>query len=48
VVGPHVCLTDNLGPEQRALAVAEYRVENMGEMAPVTEREAMRRKLETI
>ena len=48
VVGPHVCLTHNLGPEQRALAVAEYRVENMGEMAPVTEREAMRRKLETI
>jgi bifunctional UDP-N-acetylglucosamine pyrophosphorylase/glucosamine-1-phosphate N-acetyltransferase len=48
VVGPHVCLTDNLGAGQRALAVAEYRVEDMGEMAPVTEREAMRRKLEGI
>jgi len=48
VVGPHVCLTGNLGAGERALAVAEYRVENMGEMAPVTERDQMRRKLESI
>ena len=48
VVGPHVNLTGNLGVGQRALAQAEYRVEDMGEMAPITEREKMRRKLEGI
>ncbi len=48
VVGPHVCLTANLSPGCRALARDAHHVEDMGELAPVSAREAMRRKLESI
>lgn len=47
VVGPHVCLTGNLAPGHRALSRAEYRVEDLGDMAPGSAREAMRRKLDS-
>ena len=46
VVGPHVCLTANLAPGQRALAKVEYLTENMEEMVMGSARDDMRRKLE--
>ena len=48
VVGPHVCLKENLAPGHRALARDGYTVEDMGDMAPGSAREAMRRKLENV
>ena len=48
VVGPHVCLKENLPPGHRALARDGYTVEDMGDMAPGSAREAMRRKLENV
>ncbi len=48
VVGPHVCLMENLGPGHRALASPAYVVEDMGERAPASQREVLRRKLEGV
>ena len=48
VVGPHVCLTEDLPPGRRALFGAAYRVEDLGDLAPGSAREAMRGKLDRI
>ncbi len=48
VVGPHVCLRENLGPGRRALSRATHVVEDLGERAPVSQREVMWHKLEDV
>ena len=48
VVGPHVCLAENLPPGHRAMSRAEYLVEDMGDMEPDFGREGMRRRLDNV
>jgi UDP-N-acetylglucosamine diphosphorylase / glucose-1-phosphate thymidylyltransferase / UDP-N-acetylgalactosamine diphosphorylase / glucosamine-1-phosphate N-acetyltransferase / galactosamine-1-phosphate N-acetyltransferase len=48
VVGAHVCLTENLPPNHKALSSEAYRIVDMGDRTPGSARESMRRRLENV
>lgn len=48
VVGPHVCLTENLPPNHKALSREAYRIVDMGDRTRGPAREFMRHRLENV
>jgi bifunctional UDP-N-acetylglucosamine pyrophosphorylase/glucosamine-1-phosphate N-acetyltransferase len=48
VVGAHVCLTENLPPNHKALSREAYRIVDMGDRTYGSARESMRRRLENV